>query len=90
MHAERDVLTRYVFPELRERCKEKQIKLYEVDLRWGVTEQETQQNQTLSICLSEIERCQPFFISLLGNRYGWTPQVKINNFKNGFFQTNNK
>jgi len=33
MHSERDVLTRHVFPELRERCKKRKINLIEVDLR---------------------------------------------------------
>lgn len=28
----------------------------------------------LPICLAEIERCRPFFIGLLGNRYGWVPE----------------
>jgi hypothetical protein len=30
-----------VFPELRERCKKRKINLVEVDLRWGVTEEDT-------------------------------------------------
>jgi hypothetical protein len=37
-----------------------------VDLRWGVTEEETQ--QALEICLGEIDNCRPFFIGLLGRR----------------------
>lgn len=73
MHGERDVLVRHVFPELRERCKAKKIHLFEVDLRWGVTEEETQQNKSVQICLEEIDRCRPFFIGVLGNRYGWIP-----------------
>ena len=73
MHGERDVLTRYVFPELKERCKKHRINLLEVDLRWGVTEEESQSNKSIEICLSEVKRCAPFFISLLGSRYGWCP-----------------
>ena len=88
MHGERDVLTRYVFPELRERCKKHLIHLAEVDLRWGVTEQEAQQNKSLEICLSEVQKCSPFFLSLLGSRYGWCPDYKSllndnNNTKDG-------
>lgn len=52
MHAERDVLTRHVFPELRERCKKKRINVVEVDLRWGVTEEETQQNKSVEVCVT--------------------------------------
>eukprot|EP01114_Cavostelium_apophysatum_P022723 TRINITY_DN831_c0_g1_i3.p1 TRINITY_DN831_c0_g1~~TRINITY_DN831_c0_g1_i3.p1 ORF type:complete len:1975 (+),score=566.67 TRINITY_DN831_c0_g1_i3:1485-7409(+) len=73
MHAERDVLTRYVFPELRERCKTINVHLFEVDLRWGVTEEETKLNRNIQICLDEIDRCRPFFVGLMGNRYGWVP-----------------
>jgi len=74
MHGERDILTRHVFPELKERCKKRRINLVEVDLRWGVTEHETQLNQSVQICLDEVDRCRPFFLGLLGNRYGWAPK----------------
>jgi telomerase protein component 1 len=33
----------------------------------------TQEQKSLEICLEEIERCRPFFIGLLGERYGWVP-----------------
>lgn len=45
MHGERDVLTRYVFPELRALGKKHFINVYEVDLRWGVTEEETKHHK---------------------------------------------
>jgi telomerase protein component 1 len=73
MHAERDYLVRFVFPELRERCAKRQLLLVDVDLRWGVTEAEAEQGKVLEICLDEIERCRPFFVGLLGERYGWVP-----------------
>ncbi|KAH3757178.1 telomerase protein component 1 [Pelomyxa schiedti] len=73
MHGERDMLTRKVFPELRDRCAKRHIHLYEVDLRWGVTEHETQQDKGLELCLDEVQNCSPFFIGLVGNRYGWVP-----------------
>ncbi|XP_053406458.1 telomerase protein component 1-like [Mercenaria mercenaria] len=72
MHGERDLLTRYVFPELRALGKKHFINVYEVDLRWGVTEEETKQSRTLELCLSEVSRCQ-FFVGILGERYGWVP-----------------
>ena len=71
MHGERDLLTRFVFPELRARAHAKQIQLYEVDLRWGVTEEDARHHKALEICLNEISRCH-YFIGLLGERYGWT------------------
>lgn len=73
MHAERDYLVRFVFPELRERCAKRRLHLVDVDLRWGVTEQEAERGKVLELCLDEIERCRPFFIGLLGERYGWVP-----------------
>lgn len=38
MHAERDHLVRFVFPELRERCARRRLHLVDVGLRWGVPE----------------------------------------------------
>ena len=73
MQSERDFLVKYIFPELRERCKKKGLRLIDVDLRWGVTEQEAEQGKALEVCLDEIETCRPFFIGILGERYGWTP-----------------
>ncbi len=74
MHSERDHLIRVVFPELRERCLKKGLHLVDVDLRWGVTEEEAERGKVLEICLDEIENCRPFFIGLLGERYGWVPE----------------
>jgi telomerase protein component 1 len=45
MHGERDLLGRYVFPELRERARKLRINLVEVDLRWGVPEDDAQSNR---------------------------------------------
>ena len=71
--AERDLLVRKVFPELRRRCRERQVELIDVDLRWGITEEEAQQGRVLPICMAEIDRARPFFMGLLGERYGWVP-----------------
>lgn len=73
MHAERDHLVRFVFPELKERCRKRHVHLIDVDLRWGVTEEDSEQGRVLEICLDEIERCRPFFVGILGERYGWVP-----------------
>jgi formylglycine-generating enzyme required for sulfatase activity len=70
---ERDLFVRTVFPELRRRCRERQVELIDVDLRWGITEEEAQQGKVLPICLAEIDRARPFFMGLLGERYGWVP-----------------
>ena len=76
---ERDELVKKVFPELRRRCKSRFVELLEVDLRWGITEEQSKQGDTLRICLEEIDKCRPsapvFFIGLLGERYGWIPEA---------------
>jgi len=73
MHAERDYLVRTVFPELKERCREKRVRLVDVDLRWGVTEADAENGRALDICLDEIDTCRPYFLGILGHRYGWIP-----------------
>jgi tetratricopeptide (TPR) repeat protein len=70
---ERNLLVRKVFPELRRKCRERQVELVDVDLRWGITEEEAKQGKILPICLAEIDRSRPYFIGLLGERYGWVP-----------------
>lgn len=73
MQEERDILIKKVFPELRRRCRERGVEFVEVDLRWGVTEEQTERGEVLPICLAEIDNCRPYFVSLLGERYGWVP-----------------
>ncbi len=73
MHAERDHLVRFVFPELKEKCRKLHVHLIDVDLRWGVTEKEAQEGKALDICLDEIDSCRPYFLGLLGQRYGHIP-----------------
>ena len=73
MQAERDELVKRVFPLLRRRCEQRGVAWSEVDLRWGVTDEQAAEGEVLPICLAEIERTRPYFIGLLGQRYGWVP-----------------
>jgi WD40 repeat protein len=74
MHAERDYLVKRVFPELRDWCEKRKLRLVEVDLRWGVTEEDATKNiNVVRTCLKRIDDCRPFFVCLLGQRYGWIP-----------------
>ncbi len=70
---ERSLLVKQVFPSLRRRARSRGVDIVDVDLRWGVTAEQTERGETLSLCLAEIDRCRPYFISLLGERYGWVP-----------------
>lgn len=79
MEKERHELLTRVFPLFRQRCLERQVVFSEIDLRWGITEEDARNGQTVQICLQEIERCralgiQPFFIGFIAERYGWVPQ----------------
>lgn len=70
---ERDLLVRKVFPTLRAKLQPRFVDLVDVDLRWGITEEEAERGEVLPICLSEIDRARPYFIGFLGERYGWVP-----------------
>jgi WD40 repeat protein len=75
---ERDALQARVFPKLREFCAQRGARFQAIDLRWGISSEASRDQQTMNICLGEIERCQavtprPNFIILLGDRYGWCP-----------------
>jgi hypothetical protein len=78
LKAERDALQARVFPRLRELCAARGARFQAIDLRWGVSQEASRDQQTMNICLGEIARCQevtprPNFIVLLGDRYGWCP-----------------
>lgn len=73
MHAERDNLVKVVFPALREKLEKYRIHLVDIDLRWGVTAEQADNDQVLDLCLQQIDECRPFFIGILGDRYGWVP-----------------
>ena len=73
MMRERDLLVKQVFPELRRKCAKRFVTFTEVDLRWGITEEQSAEGQVLPLCLAEIERSRPYFLGLLGERYGWIP-----------------
>ena len=75
MQAERDHLVKFIFPQLRKLCESRGVTWGEVDLRWGVTDEQAAEGKVLPICLEEIKRCRPYFIGLLGERYGWIPDA---------------
>src|SRR5262244_2860397 len=73
MHAEREELVKRVFPKLRKLCEQRGVTWGEVDLRWGITDEQKADGKILPLCLAEITRCRPYFIGILGERYGWVP-----------------
>jgi hypothetical protein len=83
LEQERNALRERVYPALRDFCASRGARFQEIDLRWGVSEEASLDQQAMNICLGEIERCRevtprPNFLVLLGNRYGWLalpPQI---------------
>jgi len=88
LKAERNALQEFVFPSLRTLAESHGCRFQAIDLRWGVSDEATHDQQTMKICLGEIARCQdisprPNFIILLGNRYGWRPlpcEIPVNEY----------
>ncbi len=70
MNPERDIIVNSVFPRLRDTFKDRLADIVEVDLRWGITEEMAESGKVLEICIGEVLRCAPFFVGLLGDRYG--------------------
>jgi len=73
LQPEREQLVKKTFPRIRAKCRERGVEFVEIDLRWGITEEESRTGKTIRICLEEIDRCRPYFIGILGTRYGWVP-----------------
>jgi telomerase protein component 1 len=67
MHAERDILTKTIFPMLRAKLSHLMINIYDIDLRWGIADEKYK--ETLDICLNQVLESD-YFISILGERYG--------------------
>jgi len=72
MIAERDELMTRIFPYIRKECENHDIAFSEVDLRWGIPKEKT--GEALKICLKFIDECRPYFIGMLGERYGWVDE----------------
>jgi tetratricopeptide (TPR) repeat protein len=77
MQAERDALRDFVLPRVNEFASKYGRAVEIIDLRWGVdtasVSEEDQNKKVLRTCLDEIKRSRPFFLGLIGDRYGWTP-----------------
>ena len=73
MNDERDYLNKFVFPRIYEYCNARKIEFYPIDLRWGIQEKDSKNGLVMSTCLEQIDESRPFFIGVLGSRYGWIP-----------------
>jgi len=79
MQVERDLLRDVVSPRLNVLAERYKSAVELIDLRWGINtanvSEEEANRKVLRTCLDEIQRSRPFFIGLLGDRYGWTPPL---------------
>ena len=75
MQLERDFLAKNTFMELEAYALKKNVSLDLLDLRWGITEEKSKQGLVTQICLQEIDNSRPFFIGIIGERYGWVPDI---------------
>ncbi len=73
MQEERDMLIIKTFPLLQQEALRRNVRLTPIDLRWGITQQEAESGKVIGKCLDGIHDSSPFFIGLVGDRYGWRP-----------------
>jgi hypothetical protein len=79
MHEERDHLVTVVFSELRERCESLGLEFFDVDLRRGAPEKgaDGEKANSWEYCRQWIERVEPRFVCILGQRYGWVHEPRF-------------
>lgn len=77
MDAERDAIMNRVYPAVAQQLAPHNIHVDFIDLRWGVStsdvDEAERENHVLRECIDGIQSSRPFFIGLLGDRYGWVP-----------------
>ncbi|WP_280493243.1 DUF4062 domain-containing protein [Nocardia asiatica] len=80
MDYERDMINRIVIPSVNGRlvAAGQGVEIYPVDLRWGVEaderfDEDTRERIVMETCLSEVKRCRPLFLGILGSKYGYVP-----------------
>lgn len=80
MQSERDHIRKYIVPKLKEQLAPYHISIQVTDLRWGVdtlsVDEDEREAKVLHVCLDAIQNSRPYFIALLGERYGWVPSVE--------------
>lgn len=67
---EYELLTTKIFPELHRICVERGTYFRPVDLQWEPSDKLAQRGNLLTSAFRYIERCAPFFMALVGDRYG--------------------
>ncbi len=80
MDSERDIIKMNVMPALNAHYRSQHIEIQPIDLRMGVNTEKMREEQSaqkvLSVCAEGIDSARPFFIGLVGARYGWIPPIE--------------
>lgn len=81
MQQERDVIQRKVMPEIKDFVKQYGENIEVCDLRWGVNTLDMNERDSMlkviRVCFDEIDRARPFFIAIIGERYGDIPSEDV-------------
>ena len=90
MDFERDYLKNILIPKLNEEMRQHDILVELCDLRTGLakmfTSEQEQEEYILQSCFSAIKSTYPYFIALIGDRYGWIPPKQSISNLNQVFQ----
>ena len=70
MQEERNYLTKRIFPKIRQECEKRGVNFSVLDLRWGITEEESRTGKVIEICMDEINRTRPFFMGMMQENSG--------------------
>lgn len=80
MQAERDLIKKSIAPVLNKKLNKYGINLEFIDLRWGIDTKNLSivesNRKVLTACFNEIKNSEPFFISFIGEKYGYIPEIK--------------
>lgn len=73
MGPERDAIVNDVFRRLHAICARRAVTFSGIDLRWGITEEQMRRGDLIPLLFHEIRSCRPYFLCILGDRYGSPP-----------------
>lgn len=84
MQEERDILHNYVRPAINEFAKAYGEYIEFIDLRWGIDtfemDEDAATKKVIDACIESIEKCHPYMIVCMGERYGWA--IPAGQYKN--------
>ena len=91
MDFERDYLKDFILPRLNKELIQYEIFVELCDLRSGITQnfssEQEQEEFILQSCFRAIKTSHPYFIALIGDRYGWIPPKRSIENLNQLFST---